>query len=101
MTCCPGPVVCRCVQEPGCWYWDPCCCRCVYRPGCCHTEQVQCPPTKTCQQVWVPEVRQQTINCVKYVSENCVKKVPYTTCRMVAEKCVKTCNYTVCHMVPE
>ena len=30
--CIPGPVVKKCVQEPGCWTWDPCCCRCVYVP---------------------------------------------------------------------
>ena len=30
---CPGKVITKCVQECGCWKWDPCCCRCVYCPG--------------------------------------------------------------------
>ena len=32
VTECPGRVITKCVQEPGCWTWDPCCCRCVYSP---------------------------------------------------------------------
>src|SRR4029078_956130 len=90
---CPGRVITKCVQDAGCWVWDPCCCKCVYKPGCCHTVQVQCPPVKVCKKVWVPEVREKTINCVKYVRENMTKQCTYTTCKMVAEQRVKTCTY--------
>ena len=69
----PGPVITKCVQEPGCWKWDPCCCRCVYCPGPCKQCQIQCPPVKVCKKVWVPEVQERQINCVKYVREMCVK----------------------------
>jgi hypothetical protein len=98
---CPGPVINKCVQEPGCWTWDPCCCRCVYCPGACHTVQVQCPPRKICKKVWVPEVRTRTINCVRYEREVCKKQIPYTCCHMVPEQKTRTHTYQVCHMVPE
>ena len=76
---------------------------------------MQCPPTKVCKCVWVPEVQEKTIECVKYVQETCTKKCPYkvchmvpedhvktyTVCKMVPEQRVKTCTYQVCHMVPE
>ena len=41
-----------------------------YQPGCCHTVQCQCPPIKICKRVWVPEVRRQQIECVKYVQRD-------------------------------
>ena len=44
---------------------------------------------------------ERQIQCTKYVRETCVKKVPYTVCRMVPEQRVKTCTYQVCHMVKE
>src|SRR5207344_848725 len=101
VTECPCAVKTKCVQEPGCWVWDPCCCRCCYKPGKCCQVKVQCPPTKVCRKVWVPEVHEKQIDCVKYVQENCVKKVPYTVCKMVSEQRVKQCTYKVCHMVKE
>ena len=96
--CCekPGPVVTKCCQEPGCWTLDPCSCRCVYCPGECKTVQCQCPPIACCKKSWVPEVCEKQIECVKYVRETCVKKVPYTVCQMVPEQRVKTCTYQVC-----
>ena len=100
-TECPGPVVRKCVREPGCWVWDPCCCRCRYVPGECKMVEVQCPPRTVCKKVWVPEVKTKTINCVRYERETCTKEVPYTVCHMVREQRTKTCTYTVCHMVPE
>ena len=39
------------------------------------------------------------VECISYVRETCVKKVPYTVCKMVPEQRVKTCTYQVCHMV--
>jgi hypothetical protein len=91
----------KCVQEPGCWVWDPCCCRCVYCPG--ESKVVCCtiPGRSYCKKVWVPEVQEKTVNCVRYEREVCKKTVPYTVCRMVPEQRVKTCTYKVCHMVPE
>jgi len=83
--CIPGPVVKRCVQEPGCWTWDPCCCRCVWCPGKCHMECVQCPPRKVCKKCWVSETKQQTIDCVRYERECVTKQVPCTTCRYVSQ----------------
>ena len=97
----PGPVVQKCVQEPGCWTWDPCCCRCVWCPGKCHTVCVQCPPRKVCKKTWVSEMKQQTINCVRYVQECVEKQVPYTICRYVSEQQQRTCTYTTCQMVSE
>ena len=97
----PGPVVTKCVQEPGCWVWDPCKCRCVYVPGQCKQVQIQCPPIRVCKKVWVPEIVEKEVECTKYVRETCVKKVPYTVCRMVPEQRVKTCTYRVCKMVRE
>jgi hypothetical protein len=75
----PGPVLQKCVQEPGCWKWDPCCCRCVYCPGPCKTVQIQCPPIKVCKRVWVPIVTQREVSCSKVVYETRTKVVPYTT----------------------
>ena len=98
---CPGPVVRKCVQEPGCWVWDPCRCCCVYCPGECQIVEVQCPPRQICKKVWVPEVCEKTIQCVRYERETCMKQVPYTVCRMVPEQCVRPCCYKVCRMVPE
>ncbi|MEE2781114.1 MAG: hypothetical protein VX431_02840, partial [Planctomycetota bacterium] len=99
VTCCPGPVVTKCVQTPGTWEWDPCRCRCCYKPGCCKKVQVQCPPRKVCKKVWVPEVKQKCIQCVKYVRETKVKTCCYKVCKMVPE--TRTCTYKVCRMVPE
>jgi hypothetical protein len=70
-------------------------------PGECKVVEVQCPPRKICKKVWVPEVTEKTINCVRYEREVVRKQVPYTVCRMVPEQRVKTCTYTVCKMVPE
>ncbi len=54
-----------------------------------------------CKRVWVPEVCEKTIDCVRY--ERCVvkKQVPVTVCRWVSEPRTKTCTYQVCHMVRE
>ncbi|KKL79749.1 hypothetical protein LCGC14_2011690 [marine sediment metagenome] len=67
-------------------------------PAACEPEA--CCPVRQCR-VWVPEIIEKQIECTKYVRETCVKKVPYTVCRMVRENRVKTCTYKVCKMVPE
>src|SRR6185369_5386288 len=76
--CIPGPVMTRCVQDPGTWEWDPCTCCCCYRPGCCREEQVQCPSTICCKKVWCPRTEQRTITCTRYVQEVHHCQVPYT-----------------------
>jgi hypothetical protein len=78
---------------------------------------VQCPPRKVCKKVWVSEMKQQTVDCVRYERECVTKQVPctvcryvsqpetrtcsHTTCQMVSEQKVRTCTYTTCTMVPE
>jgi hypothetical protein len=81
----PGPVIRKCVREPGTWTYDACGCKCCYTPGCCRVECVQCPPRKCCKKRWVSTCCEKEICCTKWVCE------PRT----------KTCCYKVCHMVPE
>jgi hypothetical protein len=59
------------------------------------------PAVKTTRQcrVWVPEVIEKQVECVKYVAETQSKKVPYTVCKMVAEQRVVQVPYTVCKAV--
>ena len=101
VTECPGPVVTKCVQEPGCRKWDPCCCKCVYCPGASKQVQIQCPPRKVCKKVWVPETKTREINCVKYVAETRTKTVPYTVCKMGPEARPKTCTDKIWHTVTD
>ena len=82
----PGPVVQKCVQEPGCWNWDPCRCCCVFTPGASRVVEVQCPPRQICRKVWVPSVEQRTINCVRYECETVTEQVPYTVCYYTTEQ---------------
>jgi hypothetical protein len=70
-TCCPNPC-------------DPC------APG--------VKATKQCR-VWVPEVVEKQVECVKYVTETQIKKVPYTVCKMVTDQRVRQVPYTVCKAV--
>ena len=63
--------------------------------------EVQCPPVKCYTRVWCPEVCEKQVPYVKYVQETCVKKIPYTVCKMVPETRVKTCTYKVCRMMSE
>jgi len=60
------------------------------------------PATKSVRKccVWVPEVVEKQVECVKYVHETMTKKVPYTVCKMVAEQRVRQVPYTVCKAVP-
>jgi hypothetical protein len=82
---------------------------------CCghwETREVECcapqacapcaPAAKTTRQcrVWVPEIVEKQVECVKYVAETATKKVPYTTCKMVAEQVARQVPYTVCKAVP-
>lgn len=97
---CPGPVIEKCVQEPGCWKWDPCCCRCIYVPGPCKRVQVQCPPIKTCRRVWVPTVDHRTVERTKVVYEARSRQVPYTTTRMVPQAHTREVTFTVTRMMP-
>jgi hypothetical protein len=97
----PGPVVTKCIQEPGCWEWDPCCCRCVYKPGPCRKVQVQCPPRKVCRRVWVPRVDYKEVTRCRLEYETHYKNVPYTVCRSVPEVRTSVQHYTVCRMIPE
>ena len=97
----PGPVITRCVREPGCWVWDECQCKCVYHPGKVTKVEEQCPSRTVTKKVWVPETIEKEIACVRYERETIVEKQCYKVCRMVSEQRVKTCTYTVCRMVPE
>ena len=87
------PVHCTQTVNVCCGHWET-------RVGCCEPACNCCDPCcPACQcRVWVPEVQQRQIDCVKYVTETCVKKVPYTVCRMVPQERVKTCTYQVCHI---
>jgi hypothetical protein len=96
----PGPVVTKCVREPGCWESD-CSGRRCYRPGPVKKIQVQCPPRTVCKKVWVPEICEKEVACVRYERETIVDKQCYKVCKMVREQRVKTCCYKVCKMVPE
>ncbi len=96
----PGPVVKKCVQEPGCWEWDPCRCCCVFKPGKSTTVEVQCPPVKVCKRVWVPKVEQRVVNCTKVVYETHTKQVPYTTTRLVPTTHMREVTYTFNRQVP-
>jgi hypothetical protein len=51
--------------------------------------------TKQCR-VWVPEMVEKQVECVRYVAETQTKKVPYTVCKMVPEQRVRKVSYTVC-----
>jgi len=113
----PGPIIEKCVREPGCWIWDPCRCCCVYQPGKTSMVQVQCPPIRTCKKVWVPRVEQRVMNCTRIEYETHTKEVPYTVTRVVPTVQTReesytffrrvpvtntyTVHYQVCRMVPE
>jgi hypothetical protein len=97
----PGPVVTKCIREPGCWEWDPCACRSVYKPGAVRRVEVQCPPVKTCRKVWVPRVDYKEVTRHHTVYETHYKTVPYTVCRQVPEVRHTTRTYTVCRMIPQ
>ena len=98
---CPGPIVTKCIQEPGTWTFDPCTCKCVYVPGCTKQVQVQCPGRTICKKVWVPKIVEETVKCTRYVKKTCTRKVPYTVCKMVPETCVKKVPVKVCKMVQQ
>ena len=60
------------------------------------------PAVKTAQQcqVWVPEMVEKQVQCVRYVNETRTEKVPYTVCRLVTEQGTRQVPYTVCKAVP-
>ena len=115
----PGPVVYKKVAVA-----DPCAAACsdtgngggaaTYTPCKCKLVKVQCPPVTCYRKVWIPEVKEKVINCVKYVPQRCTKTVHYSTtklepevrvqhykvCKMVPEKQIKTVTYQVCKKVP-
>src|SRR5208337_4596359 len=64
---CPGPIVTRCCQKPGCWSFDPCTCTSHYCPGPVETYQVQCPGHWVCKKVWCPREETRTMRCCHYV----------------------------------
>ena len=55
--------------------------------------------TKQCR-VWMPEVVDKQVECVRYVTETQRKTVPYTVCRMVTDQRTVRVPYTVCKSVP-
>ena len=55
-----------------------------------------CPPQPTTCRVWVPEIQQRQVGCVRYVTEVVRKPVQVQVCRMVAEQRVTQVPYTVC-----
>jgi hypothetical protein len=82
----PGPVVTRCIREPGCWVCNPCTGRRSYVPGkVCKVEE-QCPPRTVTKKTWVPTVWEKQVNCVRYENETIVEKQSYKVCKMVAEQ---------------
>ena len=84
----------KCVRQPGCWETDCSGKRC-YRPGPVKKVQVQCPSRTICKKVWVPEICEKQIDCVRYERETNVKKQCYKVCKMVQEQRIKTCCYKV------
>lgn len=103
----PGPVVCKYVQEPGCWVSGPCqkgChqkgCGRVYKPGKCHIIQKRCRPIKVCRRVWVPRMEQRVVKCCRTEYDVFTKQVPYTVTRLVPETHTYDEEYTVTRMVP-
>ncbi len=60
------------------------------------------PAVKSVQQcrVWVPEMIDKQVECVRYVTETRTRKVPYTVCRLVTEQRVHQVPYVVCKAVP-
>jgi nitrogen fixation protein FixH len=97
----PGPVITHRIREKGSWVWDPALCRTVYCPGEVKCIQVQCPPVRISRRVWVPEVCEREITCVRYERQQCVHTCTYRVRRMVPEQRVRTQTYRVCRMVPE
>jgi len=96
----PGPVMKKCVQEPGCWKWDPCKCCCVYVPGKSKIVEVQCPPKTVSRKVWVPRIEQKLVHRTRTVYETRTKQVPYTTYRSVPETRTRQVDYTVYKRIP-
>ena len=97
----PGPVITRCIREPGCWVWDECQCNCVYQPGEVRRVEEQCPPRTVTKKRWVTEIREKEVPCVRYGRETVVEKRCEKVCRMVPEQSVKTCCYKVCRIETE
>ncbi len=60
------------------------------------------PAAKSVQhcRVWVPEMIDKQVECVRYVTETRTTKVPYTVCRLVTEQRVHQVPYVVCKAVP-
>jgi hypothetical protein len=98
---CPGPVVEKCVREPGTWEWDENGCCSVYKPGCCKTVKVQCPGTTICRKVWCPKTVTRRIACTHYVKEVKHCKVPYTVCKRIPCTTTKKVPYTCTRYVQE
>ena len=100
----PGPIVTKCVADVGpcdeaIGTVDDACAPATCAPVKMKRIQVQCPPVKCFRKVWVPMTCTREVQCVKYVTETCVKTCTYKVCKMVPEQ--RTCTYTVCKMVPE
>ncbi|MCA9271028.1 MAG: hypothetical protein KDA41_21250 [Planctomycetales bacterium] len=110
----PGPVVCQCCQEPGCWVSNDCCggkgscqkdccqkgCGCHYQPGAVHIVQRRCPPVRVCRKVWVPHVEYRTVCCCRTEYDVCTYEIPYTVTRCVPTTHVCEQPYTICRMTP-
>ncbi len=59
------------------------------------------PAEKTTQQcrVWVPEMVDKQVECVRYVSETMTRKVPYQVCKLVPQEVKYQVPYCVCKPV--
>jgi hypothetical protein len=70
------------------------------KPAAC--EPCACGPAQTVQQcrVWVPEMIDRQVECVRYVNETVTRKVPYQVCRLVSEEQKYQVPYQVCKEVP-
>lgn len=97
----PGPVVTKCVRDPGTWELDPCTGCCCYKPGCCREVQVQCPGTTCCRRVWCPRTETRQVCTTRWVCETQTRQVPYTVCRKIPCTTVRRVPYTTCSMVRE
>ena len=78
----PGPVITRCVREPGCWVCDPCTGKKRYVPGEVRRIEEQCPPRTVTKKVWVPEVCEKEVKCVRYERVTLVEKQCYKVCKI-------------------
>ena len=75
--------------------------RTTVKQSCCGKKHGAAQRILSQHRVWVPEVLEKQVECVRYVPEVQTIRVPYTVRRLVPEHHVKTIAYQVCRMVYE